>query len=81
MALTSRISANSDAIIQELVLKTGKTKVEIIDEALESYRFHERMRILSEQYERLQSEKSSWEQELKERSELEGTLMDGLEDE
>jgi Ribbon-helix-helix protein, copG family len=81
MALTARISKNSDAIIQELVLKTGKTKVEIIEEALESYRYLERMRILNEQYERLRSDKKAWEQELKERHELDGTLMDGLEDE
>lgn len=81
MALTARISPNSDAIIQELVFKTGKTKVEIIDEALEAYRFQERMRILSEQYERLRADEKAWEQELKERQELEGTLMDGLEDE
>lgn len=81
MALTARISQNSDAIIQELIAKTGKTKVEIIDEALESYRYHERMRILNEQYERLRSDKKAWEHELKERQELEGTLKDGLEDE
>ncbi len=81
MASTARISPNSHAIIQELALKTGKTKVEIIDEALEYYRYHERMRILNEQYENLRSNKIAWEQELKERQELDGTLMDGLEDE
>ncbi len=81
MALTARISVNSDAILQELITKTGKTKIEIIDEALENYRYHERMRILNNEYERLQANKGLWEQELKERQELDGTLMDGLEDE
>ena len=81
MSLTARISHNSDMIIQELVAKTGKTKVEIIEEALESYRYHERMRILNEQYERLRDDSNAWEQELKDRQELEGTLMDGLENE
>ena len=81
MALTARISQNSDLIIQDLVLKTGKTKIEIINEALESYRYQERMRMLNEQYERLRSDKKAWEQELTEREELEGTLMDGLENE
>lgn len=80
MALTARISRNSDNIIQEMVARTGKTKVEIIDEALEAYRFQERMKLLSEQYERLRADSKSWEGELKERKELEGTLMDGLED-
>ncbi len=43
MALTARISGESDDILKELVNKTGKSKIEIIDEALKSYRFHERM--------------------------------------
>ena len=81
MALTARISVNSDAILQELIAKTGKTKIEIIEEALETYRYNERMRILNVEYERLRANKDLWEQELKERKELDGTLMDGLEDE
>lgn len=67
MSLTARISQNSNMILQELVAKTGKTKVEIIEEALESYRYHERMRILNEQYERLRNDSNAWEHELKER--------------
>jgi len=80
MALTARISGESDHILQELTAKTGKSKIEIIDEALKSYRFHERMRRLNEEYERLRSHKKVWNQELKERKELEGTLLDGLEE-
>lgn len=81
MAQTARISQNSDAIIQDLVSKTGKTKIEIIDEALEFYRYQERMRMLNEEYELLRFDKKTWEQELKQRKELDGTLMDGLENE
>lgn len=81
MALTARISPASDAIIHELVAKTGKSKIVIIEEALESYRFRERMRLFNESYERLRANKKMWASELKEREELEGTLNDGLEDE
>lgn len=81
MALTARISHKSDAIIQELATKTGKTKVEIIDEALEFYRYNQRMRTLDEQYERLRSDKKASKLGAKDRQELEGTLMDGLENE
>lgn len=81
MALTARISTNSDAIIHELVNKTGKSKIEIIEEALEAYRFKERMRLFNESYERLKANKKAWKKELEDREELEGTLMDGLEDE
>lgn len=79
MALTARISGESDHILQELVVKTGKSKIEIIDEALKSFRFHERMRLLNMEYEKLRSNKEAWNQELEERKELEGTLNDGLE--
>jgi hypothetical protein len=79
MALTARISPESDAIIHEMITKTGKTKIEIIQEALGYYRFKERMRLFNESYDRLKSDKSAWKQELEEREELEKTLVDGLE--
>ena len=78
---TARISPASDAIIHELVVKTGKSKIVIIEEALESYRFRERTRLFNASYEKLREDKDKWAEELKERDELEGTLGDGLEDE
>lgn len=80
MALTARISPTSDAIIHELASATGKSKILIIEEALESYRFHERMRLFNESYGKLRSDKKRWDEELEERKELEGTLRDGLYD-
>ena len=80
MASTVRISSHSDAIIDELVADTGKSKIVIIHEALEAYRFHERMRKLDEQYSKLSSNEKAWQQELDERKELDGTLTDGLEE-
>lgn len=79
MALTARISANSDEIIDELVARTGKSRIDIIDAALEEYRFKERMRLLNIEYEKLRSNKAAWKQEQEERNELEGTIGDGLE--
>ncbi len=57
----------------EMAFKRNKSKIKIIDEA------KERMRVLNEQYERLRADEKAWEQELKERQELDGTIMDGLE--
>ncbi len=74
MALTAKISSASDHIIEELVNTTGKSKIDIIEEALKSYRFQERMRRLNEEYERLQSDKKAWTTELEERKELDGGL-------
>lgn len=79
MGLTARITPESEAIIQEMIAKTGKSKIEIIQEALKSYRHRERMRLFNESYEKLRANKELWEEELKEREELEGTLTDGLE--
>jgi len=81
MALTARISSTSDEIIHELVNKTGKSKIIIIEEALEAYRFRERMRLFNESYERLRADKNAWASELTDREEIEGTLLDGLDDE
>ena len=81
MAQTARISSRSDALIQEMVSLTGYTKVEVIERALEIYRRNERMRRMNEAYQTLKSDKSAWEEELKEREELEGTMDDGFEEE
>lgn len=80
MARTARISVDADLIIRELVQSTKKSKVEIIEAALKSYRFHERMRVLNVEYEKWRSDKEAWAEELRERNELEGTLLDGLEE-
>lgn len=81
MAHTARISPISEAIIDELVNKTGKSKIVIIEEALESYRLRERMRLFNESYEKLKSNTKAWAKELVEREEWDGTLEDGLQDE
>ena len=81
MAQTARISSRSDLIIQEMVSLTGYSKVEVIEHALENYRRNERMRLMNQGYENLQSDKSAWNEELKDREELEGTIADGFEEE
>ena len=81
MAQTARISSRSDHIIQEMSVLTGKSKVEIIESALETYRHIERMRVFNESYQRLSKDKSAWDEELEDRNNLEGTLSDGIEEE
>lgn len=79
MAQTARISSKSDNIIKEISSLTGMSKIEIIDSALEVYRHKERMRLLNDSYRRLRADKASWDEEINEREELEGTLEDGFE--
>lgn len=81
MARTARISPTSEIIIQEMVTRTGKSQIEVIEEALKLYRFRERMHEFNEAYADLQRDEKAWAGELAEREEWEGTLMDGLSDE
>jgi len=80
MAQTARISPRSDSIIQEMSLLTGKSKVEIIESALETYRHNERMRLLNHSYRELSKDKKAWDEELEDRKILEGSLGDGFEE-
>jgi len=81
VAQTARISSRSDSIIKEMISLTGYSKIDVIEYALETYRRNERMRLFNEGYQNLKSDKSKWEEELKDREELEGTIADGLEEE
>lgn len=81
MVQTVRISEKSDAIIEELSSITGKSKISIIEIALEEYRYQERMRLYNQSYEKMRKNKNIWEEEMKERRELDGTLNDGMENE
>ncbi len=81
MAQTARISQKSDEIADELQAITGKSKVAIIEIALEEYRYREKMRLYNEAYAKMRSDTTAWKDEMKERAELEGTVADGLEDE
>jgi len=81
MAQTARISKRSDTIIHEMASLTGQSKSELIELALEVYFRQERMRLFNEGYKRLRSNKKIWKEELEERTELEGTINDGLEEE
>ena len=50
----------------------------VLDEAIERYRRDTFFRDLNESYVRLQSDPEAWKQELAERQEWDGTLLDGL---
>ncbi len=80
MAQTARISQRSDYLIQEIGVLTQKSKIEIIESALETYRHHERMRLFNESYNMLAKNKNAWKEEMEERKALEGTLEDGIEE-
>lgn len=79
MAVQAKISERTKHIIQEIVHATGESQIEVIEHAVFAYRRQWRLEKLNESYAQLKENKSAWKDELKERSELEKTIADGLE--
>lgn len=76
----AKISGRSKKIIQEIVHETGESQIIVIEHAVLSYHREWRMKKLNEAYAKLKEDKNAWKEELKERSILEKTSEDGLDD-
>ena len=81
MAIQAKISERSKKVLQEIVHLTGESQIEVIEHAVLAYRRQWRMERLSQAYAKLKKDARAWKEELRERSELEKTIGDGLEDE
>lgn len=77
---TAKISQQSAHILDRLHRKYHKSKTALIDQALKKYEDQIILDEINEGYARLKADRKAWEEELKERKELEGSLGDGLED-
>jgi len=80
MTVQAKISGKSKKIIQEIVHETGESQIAVIEHAVLSYHREWRMQKVNEAYAKLKQNKRNWKEELKERSILENTSEDGLED-
>ena len=78
---TAKISPKTALILERLQRRYHKPKTVLIDLALKKYEDQILLEEINEGYARLKADKKAWEEELKERQELEGTVGDGLEDE
>lgn len=78
---TAKISQKTALILERLQRRYHKPKTVLIDLALKKYEEQMFLEEVNEGYARLKADKKAWEEELKEREELEGTIGDGLEDE
>jgi hypothetical protein len=67
-------------MVEEMSALTGKSRVEVIESALEVCRHRERMRLFNKGYRNLRRNKATWAEEQEERKNLEGTLADGFEE-
>lgn len=76
---TAKISPNTARILERLQRRYHKPKTVLIDLALKKYEEQILLEEINEGYARLKADKKDWEEELKERQEIEGTVGDGLE--
>lgn len=79
MTIQAKISGRSKKIILEIVHETGESQITVIEHAVLAYHREWRMQKLNEAYARLKQNKRAWKEELKDRSTLEKTSKDGLE--
>jgi hypothetical protein len=80
MTVQAKISGKSKKVIQEIVRCTGESQIAVIEHAVLAYHREWRMQKINEAYAKLKQNKRAWKEELKERSSLEETSNDGLED-
>jgi predicted DNA-binding protein len=73
-----RISPKAKATLRELSKREGRPMQAVLDEAIERYRRETFLDQANAAYARLRKDPKAWRQELAERAEWDGTLMDGL---
>ncbi len=77
---TAKISTRAARILNRLHRKYHKPKTVLIENALKRYEAQILLEEVNEGYARLKASKGAWDEELKERQELEGVIGDGLDD-
>jgi len=80
MAVPAKISGRSKRIIQEIIQETGESQIAVIEHAVLAYHREWRMQQINKGYAQLKEDAGAWKEELEERSVLEQTSEDGLDD-
>jgi predicted transcriptional regulator len=75
---TVRVTEHTHEVLRELAAATGASLQQVLEDAVEQYRRERFFADLHAAYERLATDRLAWEEELSERTELDGTLADGL---
>ena len=77
---TVRVSEHTHELLRKLAASTGEPLPKVLERAVENYRREQFYAEFNAAFERLRADPVAWEEELAERTELEGTLADGLND-
>jgi predicted transcriptional regulator len=75
---TVRVTEHTHEVLRELAAATGASLQQVLEDAVDRYRREWFFAELHAAYERLATDRAAWEEELSERTELDGTLADGL---
>jgi hypothetical protein len=73
-----RISQRAKATLRELSKREGRSMQAVLDEAIDHYRRETFLDQANAAYAKLRKDPKAWQQELAERAEWDGTMMDGL---
>src|SRR4029453_16719232 len=76
-----RISPKSKAALRALAKRAGKPMQTILDEAIDQYQREKFLDEVNAAYARLRADPKAWKEELAERQDWNGTLLDGLDSE
>jgi len=74
-----RVSDKSQKILKELKKESGYSYTSILDKAVEELRRKRILENTNNAFSALRNNKEAWQEELRERETLEGTLMDNVE--
>lgn len=77
---TIRVSERTREILRGLALEANAPMHEVVDQAVELYRRQRLLAATNAAYAAVRANPAAWEDLQAERTELEGTLADGLED-
>ena len=79
-SLTVRIDPRTHHSLSELAKGSGHSMRDVLARAIEDYRRNKILDEVNEAYAKWRADPKAWQEEMDERALLEGTLMDGLED-
>jgi hypothetical protein len=75
---TVRITAAAHRLLQELAKQSGETMMDVLDKALDAYRRQVFFEKMNAGYTELRANPKAWAEMERDRTQMDATLMDGL---
>jgi predicted transcriptional regulator len=78
---TVRISNHTREALDDIAAREGRSRSSVLADAVERYQRERFFKSIDDGYARLRQDKKTWDEELCEREDWDGTIADGLEGE